>query len=128
MPHGADIFLLELFAIFVWAKVFGEIFEQMSLPGVLGEILAGVVLGPHATGLVAPNETVGSIAEIGAIFLLFTVGLETRPSDLIQVGRQSIRVALAGVAVPFLLGFGYLHLRGEPVRESVFVATAMVAT
>jgi Kef-type K+ transport system membrane component KefB len=128
MPHGADLFLLELFAIFVWAKVFGEIFEQMSLPGVLGEILAGVVLGPHATGLVNPGATVGSIAEIGAIFLLFTVGLETRPSDLIRVGRSSLRVALAGVAVPFLLGFTYLALKGEPSHEAVFVAAAMVAT
>lgn len=128
MPHGADVFLLELFAIFVWAKVFGEIFEQLSLPGVLGEILAGVVLGPHATGLVSPSPTVGSIAEIGAIFLLFTVGLETRPSDLISVGRASLRVALAGVAVPFLLGFSYLVLRGEPRHEAVFVAAAMVAT
>jgi Kef-type K+ transport system membrane component KefB len=128
MPHGTDIFLLELFAIFVWAKVFGEIFEQMSLPGVLGEILAGVVLGPHATGLVSPTETVGSIAEIGAIFLLFTVGLETRPSDLIRVGKQALNVALAGVAVPFILGFTYLAAKGEPRHEAVFVAAAMVAT
>lgn len=128
MPHGADLFLLELFAIFVWAKVFGEIFEQMSLPGVLGEILAGIVLGPHATGLVNPGTTVGSIAEIGAIFLLFTVGLETRPSDLIRVGRESLRVAAAGVAVPFALGFTYLALKGEPRHEAVFVAAAMVAT
>src|SRR6185369_234133 len=128
MPHGADIFLLELFAIFVWAKVFGEIFEQISLPGVLGEILAGVVLGPHATALVTPTETVGSIAEIGAIFLLFTVGLETRPSDLIKVGRKALNVALAGIAVPFVLGFGFLALKGEPRHEAVFVAAAMVAT
>ncbi len=128
MPHGADIFLLELFAIFVWAKVFGEIFEQMSLPGVLGEILAGIILGPHATGLVNPSDTVGSIAEIGAIFLLFTVGLETRPSDLIRVGPSALGVAGAGVAVPFVLGFGYLALRGEPSHEALFVAAAMVAT
>ncbi|HEX9119475.1 MAG TPA: cation:proton antiporter, partial [Terriglobales bacterium] len=128
MPQHADTFVLELFVIFVCAKVFAEIFERLTLPAVLGELLAGVILGPHAAGLIAPSDTVGSIAEIGAIFLLFTVGLETRPQDLIRVGRQSIRVAIAGVAVPFLLGFGYLHLRGEPVRESVFVATAMVAT
>ncbi|MBZ5630165.1 MAG: cation:proton antiporter [Acidobacteriia bacterium] len=128
MPQHVDTFLLELFAIFVWAKVFGELFEQLYVPAVLGEILAGVILGPHATGLVAPSDTVGSIAEIGAIFLLFTVGLETRPQDLLRVGRQSLRVAAAGVAVPFLLGFTYLHLKGEPVHESVFVAAAMVAT
>ena len=128
MPHGTDTFLLELFAIFVWAKVFGEIFEQLSLPAVLGEILAGVILGPHATGLVDPSQTVSSIAEIGAIFLLFTVGLETRPSDLIRVGRNSMRVALAGVALPFVLGFGYMKLRGEVTHEAIFVAAAMVAT
>lgn len=126
--HGTDSLLLELFAIFVWAKVFGEIFEQLSLPAVLGEILAGVILGPHATGLVNPSETVSSIAEIGAIFLLFTVGLETKPADLIRVGRNSMRVALAGVILPFVLGFGYMKLRGEVTHEAIFVAAAMVAT
>ncbi len=128
MPHETTNFLLELFAIFVWAKVFTEVFERLSLPGVLGEILAGVLLGPHAAALVAPSETMGSIAELGAIFLLFTVGLETSAQDLIQVGRRSLGVAAAGVIVPFLLGFTYLHLRGEAVHESVFVAAAMVAT
>jgi len=126
MQH--DTLLLELFAIFVWAKVFGEMFEQLSLPAVLGEILAGVVLGPYATGLVIPSTTVFSIAEVGAIFLLFTVGLETPPKDLIKVGRQSLRVAMTGIVVPFLFGFLYLRLRGDPAHESTFVAAAMVAT
>jgi len=128
MPQAADTLLLQLFAIFVWAKVFAEIFEQLKIPAVLGEILAGVLLGPYATKFVFPSQTIFSIAEIGAIFLLFTVGLETSPSELIRVGRQSLRVALAGVAVPFFLGFGYLKLRGEPSHEATFVAAAMVAT
>jgi Kef-type K+ transport system membrane component KefB len=128
MPHGADTLLLELFAIFVWAKVFGELFEQLSLPAVLGEILAGVVLGPNLTALVVPSSTVASISEIGAIFLLFTVGLETRPQELIQVGKTAVNVAAAGVAVPFVLGFGYMKMIGEPTHEGIFVAAAMVAT
>jgi Na+:H+ antiporter len=128
MAHGTDTLLLELFAIFVWAKVFGEIFEQLSLPAVLGEILAGVILGPHATALVNPSDTVSSIAEIGAIFLLFTVGLETRPSELLRVGKASLRVAVAGVVLPFALGFGYMKMRGEVTHEAIFVAAAMVAT
>jgi Kef-type K+ transport system membrane component KefB len=128
MPTGTDTLLLEMFAIFVWAKVFAEIFEQLYLPAVLGEILAGVILGPYATGLVAPSDTIASIAEIGAIFLLFTVGLETRPHDLIGVGRQSLLVALAGVVAPFVLGFLYMATRGQPTHESIFVAAAMVAT
>jgi Kef-type K+ transport system membrane component KefB len=126
--QGTDTLLLELFAIFVWAKVFGEIFEQLSLPAVLGEILAGVVLGPYATGLVQPTATVASIAEVGAVFLLFSVGLETSPNDLIRVSRESISVAVAGVVLPFLLGYLYMRLRGEPDHESIFVAAAMVAT
>lgn len=126
--HISDPLLLQLFAIFVWAKAFGEIFEQLSLPGVLGEILAGVILGPYATKFVVPTETIYSIAGIGAIFLLFSVGLETKPQELIRVGRSSLNVALAGIVAPFALGFGYMLLRGSSAPESTFVAAAMVAT
>jgi Kef-type K+ transport system membrane component KefB len=128
MPHGTDSLLLQLFTIFVWAKVFGELFERLHLPGVLGEILAGVVLGPYATRFILPGDTIYSIAEVGAVFLLFTVGLETSPSDLIRVGRLSLRVAVAGIVLPFALGFLFLRFYHEPVHEAVFVAAAMVAT
>jgi Kef-type K+ transport system membrane component KefB len=128
MPHGTDSLLLQLFTIFVWAKVFGELFERMHLPAVLGEIFAGVLLGPYATRFILPGETIYSIAEIGAVFLLFTVGLETAPGDLIRVGRLSLRVAIAGIVVPFALGFLFLRLYREPTHEAVFVAAAMVAT
>jgi len=128
MPHGADTLLLELFAIFVWAKIFGELFERLSLPAVLGEILAGIILGPHAARLIAPSENVYAFAEVGAIFVLFTAGLETRPQDLLRVGRQSLGVAVAGVIAPFVLGFFYMRLRGQATHEAIFVAAAMVAT
>ena len=128
MPHGTETLLLQLFTIFVWAKAFGEIFERLRLPAVLGEILAGVVLGPFATKLIEPSVTIVSMAEIGATFLLFSVGLDTSPKDLIKVGRTSLNVALAGIAFPFLLGFIYLKLRGEVTHEAAFVAAAMVAT
>ncbi len=128
MPHGTDTLLLQLFTIFVWAKVFGELFERLGMPAVLGEILAGVALGPYATGFIVPTATVTAISEIGAIFLLFTVGLETSPTDLVRVGTTSLRVALLGVVLPFVLGFGYLMLRRETVHEAAFVGAAMVAT
>ena len=128
MPSGAETLLLELFAIFVWAKIFGELFERLSLPAVLGEILAGIILGPHAFHLIQPSENVYAFAEIGAIFVLFTAGLETRPQDLLRVGRQSLGVAVAGVVAPFVLGFLYMRLRGEATHEAIFVAAAMVAT
>src|SRR3954451_9782839 len=128
MQHDTQTLLLELFVIFVAAKLGGELFERLRMPAVLGEILAGVVFGPFAMAWVIPSPTVLSIAELGAIFLLFTVGLETRPKDLLKVGREATTVALGGIALPFLFGFGYMALANHPVHESTFVAAAMVAT
>jgi len=128
MSHGTDTLLLQLFTIFVWAKVFGEVFERLRMPAVLGEILAGIVLGPYAARIIDPSDSIISLAEIGAIFLLFTVGLETSPSDLIRLGRTSMNVALAGILLPFATGFAYMKITGETTHESTFVAAAMVAT
>lgn len=126
--HSADPFLLQLFLIFVWAKLFGEVFERLRLPAVLGEILAGVVVGPYGARLVVPDDAIYTIAGIGAIFLLFTVGLETHPKDLLSVGRTSLYVALAGITVPFICGFAYMLAGRHPPQEATFVAVAMVAT
>jgi Kef-type K+ transport system membrane component KefB len=126
--HSHDALLFELFAIFLASKVIGEIFERLKLPAVLGEILAGVVIGPYALGWIHPSDTLGSIAEIGAIFVLFHAGLEISPGDLIKVGRTALLVAIAGIVLPFVLGFAYMHWRGDAATESVFVGAAMVAT
>ena len=126
--HEYDVLLFELFAIFVAAKVVGEIFERLRLPGVLGEILAGVLIGPYALGWIRPSDTLRAIAEIGAIFVLFLAGLEISPKDLIKVGQKALVVAVAGIILPFVLGFSYMHWRGDATTESVFVGVAMVAT
>jgi len=128
MTHGADPFLLQLLVIFLWAKIFGELFEQLSLPAVLGEILSGVVLGPYLTAFVIPTDATTSIGELGAIFLLFTVGLGTRPKELIRIGASALGVATAGMALPFLMGFIYLIIRHHPTHEAAFIGAAMVAT
>jgi Kef-type K+ transport system membrane component KefB len=126
--HEHDLLLFELFAIFVAAKVIGETFERLKLPAVLGEILAGVLIGPYALGWIHPSDTLKAIAEIGAIFVLFHAGLEVSPQDLVKVGRTAVLVAVAGIIVPFALGFVYMHWRGDVLTESVFVGVAMVAT
>src|SRR5262252_1340574 len=105
--HQFDDLLLRTFLIFVAAKIVGEVFERLKLPAVLGEILAGVLIGPYALGWVGPNETMSALAEVGAIFVLFSAGLETTSGELIRVGRKAMLVAIAGVVLPFVLGFGY---------------------
>ena len=128
MSHGTDTLLLQLFTIFVCAKICGEVFERLALPPVLGEILAGIALGPYAANIIVPSDTIISLAEIGAIFLLFTVGLETSPHELIRIGGRSLNVAIAGIVLPFLCGLVYLKLTNQSTHESLFVAAAMVAT
>ena len=128
MEHEAQTLLFELFAIFLAAKVIGEIFERFKLPAVLGEILAGAIIGPYALGWIHPGSFTTSIAEIGAIFVLFHAGLETSPGDLIRVGPKALLVAIAGIIVPFALGYGYMRMRGDAATESIFVGAAMVAT
>ena len=128
MPHHSDPFLLQLLIIFISAKIVGELFEQAKLPAVLGEILAGVVMGPYAMNLVAPSETITSIANLGAIFLLFSVGLETQPKALLQVGKKAMWVAIGGVVLPFVAGYGFFKFEGASTGEAAFVGTALVAT
>lgn len=121
--------LLPLFIALVTAKIAAELFERIHQPAVVGEIIAGIIIGPAVLNLVQPSETFDALAEIGVIFLLFTVGLETRPSDIFKVGRTAVLVAVLGVAVPFVAGWGLLSLwPGHSWIEASFLGAAMVAT
>jgi Kef-type K+ transport system membrane component KefB len=144
---GVGEIIGDLFIIFAVAKVAGEICQRLRQPAVVGELLAGVLIGPHALGWIgAPGPglvalfhdpavarealalTYEVLAELGAIFLLFFVGLETRLSDLLRVGARAGVVAVLGVALPFALGAVFLLALGHPALEAVFVGTALVAT
>jgi Kef-type K+ transport system membrane component KefB len=120
---------LAMLAVFGAAKLFAEIFERLKLlPGIVGEILAGVLIGPSVLGWIHPNEILTALAELGVMFLAFRVGLDVRASELMRMGRTALLVATLGVAVPFGLGWAIMRLWGEPQIESVFVGAAMVAT
>lgn len=125
--HGKT--LLALFIALLAAKLAAELFERIRQPAVVGEIIAGIVIGPAVLDLVQPTEVLAALAEIGVIFLLFTVGLETRPSDIFKVGRTATVVAVLGVVVPFVAGWGLLSLwPGHSWIEATFLGAAMVAT
>ena len=121
--------LLALFIALVAAKLAAELFERIRQPAVVGEIIAGIVIGPAVFNFVQPTDVLEALAEIGVIFLLFTVGLETRPSDIFKVGRTATVVAILGVVVPFVAGWGLLSLwPGYSWIEATFLGAAMVAT
>jgi len=125
---GHQEFLYALFVMFVGAKLAAEIFERLKQPAVAGEILAGVIIGPSVLHWVEPSEFTGLLSEIGVIFLLFLVGLETKPADIFRVGGRALAVAVLGVIVPFVFGYGAMWLWGFRQIEAIFVGAALVAT
>ena len=125
---GETKILLTLFIMFFSAKLMAELFQRIRQPAVAGEILAGVLIGPSLLGLAAPSELTDLLAEIGVIFLLFTVGLETKPVAILKVGKQAAIVAVLGVVAPLFGGWLLMKAWGTSGIEALFVGTAMVAT
>jgi Kef-type K+ transport system membrane component KefB len=132
--HGR--ILLALAFVLVGAKLFGALVEQVGQPVVLGELLFGVLLGnlallggPSMATLEA-SETFAILAELGAILLLFEVGLESTPRDMMAVGIPATLVALVGVVAPMALGFGVgrLMLPGESWMAHAFLGAMLAAT
>jgi Kef-type K+ transport system membrane component KefB len=120
--------LLSLFVILAAAKLMAEVFERLRQPAVVGEILAGVLIGPSLLGWVAPSEIIGILAEVGVIFLLFNVGLETKPQDIFKVGARAMVVAVLGVVLPFAAGYLFAVWWDGSFVEAMFIGAALVAT
>ncbi len=127
MPHDSNI-ALAMLLVFGGAKLLAEIFERLKMPGIVGEILAGMLLGPSVLNWVKWDGTLSALAELGVMFLLFRVGLEVKASELMRVGKTAVGVAMLGVIVPFVLGWGILRLWNENNVTACFVGSAMVAT
>jgi Kef-type K+ transport system membrane component KefB len=130
VENGVDLagFLLALAAALISAKLFGEIAQRFGQPSVLGELVAGVLLGPSILGLVPLSTGIFLIAQIGVILLLFEVGLETDLQELINVGWRAMTVAVLGMALPFVGGFLLTLLVGYETLTAIFVGAALTAT
>lgn len=117
-----------LLIVFGSAKLMGEIFARLRQPALVGEILAGAIIGPGLLGWIAPNQTLTALSDLGVMFLLFDAGLQVKASDLLRVGGTATLVATLGVVATFLGGWGILTAWGSSPMEAIFVATALVAT
>ena len=137
--HNISGFLLTLAGILVAAKLFGELAERAGQPAVLGELLAGVLLGSSALGLIPASGPIADIitilAELGVLVLLLEIGLETDLREMRRVGGPAVAVATVGVVLPFLAGYLYWanipHGMGDPDTVStaaIFIGAALTAT
>ena len=125
-PHE---FFLQLAVILISARVLGEIAGRLQVPPVIGELLAGVLLGPSLLGWVEPSHVVELLAKIGIILLLFEVGLETDVYRLLETGLRAVIVAVAGFVLPFVLGFALAHWAFHmPLPVALFVGGVLTAT
>jgi Kef-type K+ transport system membrane component KefB len=129
--------IISLAILLFTAKLFGELFHKLKMPVVLGELLAGIIVGPFALGglfffdgepLVVLDETIINIGEISAIVILFVAGLEITPREFLRGGAASFTVGSLGVVLPFFIGFFALTFYGLDALESILVATALTAT
>jgi Kef-type K+ transport system membrane component KefB len=121
--------LTDILVVLVAAKFAAEIAERVGVPAVVGEILAGIVVGPSLLGLVGEHdEVLRTLGEIGVILLLLEVGMEMDLGELGRVGRASLLVAVAGVVAPMALGIGAMHLIGTDGNTALFVGAALTAT
>ena len=120
--------VLSILIIFGSAKLMAEIFERVGQSGIVGEILAGVLIGPSLLGWIQPNDVVTILGQLGVMFLMFRVGTEVKARELVSVGGTAILVGISGVVVPFLAGWGICVLWKMPLLESIFVGAAMTAT
>ena len=119
------------------AKLMAELFLRLKLPIVLGELLAGMIIGPFALGafllydgepLLTINNEIKVLGEIGAIVILFMAGLEMTPKEFLRGGKSAFTVGTLGVVVPFFAGLSVFQIFGFDALQSMMIATALTAT
>lgn len=122
-------FFLHLLIILLTARIFAEVADRWKAPRVMGELFAGVLLGPSLLGWINPTEVIKLLAEIGIILLLFDVGLGTDVKRLVRTGMESFGVATAGFVLPFALGCALAYwVFGLSLMVSLFIGGTLTAT
>lgn len=120
--------MISLLLILVAAWTTGSVFARFGLPFVLGELVAGFLLGPSVLGLVSPSPAIELIAEFGIFFVMFHTGMEMDPEELVEHIWPSLSVALGGFILPFVLGYFTTRAFGGTLHQSLFVGMGISIT
>ena len=127
--HSFSALLGALIALILATRLLGGLAQRFGQPAVLGELIAGVLLGGSVLGLLDPTDpAIAAFSEIGVLVLLFQIGLHTDLGGLIKVGRTATMVASVGVAVPFLLGYFVARALGVDLVPALVAGAALTAT
>jgi Kef-type K+ transport system membrane component KefB len=127
--HSFSTLLGALIALILATRILGGLAQRFNQPAVLGELVAGVILGGSVLGILDPNDpAIAAFAEIGVLVLLFQIGLHTDLGGLIKVGRTASMVAMVGVAIPFALGYAVARALGIDVVPALVAGAALTAT
>ena len=125
LPH----LLLVLAALLFTTQLLGVLAQRIGQPAIVGELIAGVILGGSALGILDPhNSVIAAFAELGVLVLLFEIGLHTDLKSLMKVGSEATMVALVGVALPFGFGYGVAHALGLTTIPSIVAGASLTAT
>ena len=125
----------DLAIIIISAKLLGLAAKKLKAPQVVGQIVAGLLIGPSMLGIVDQSDFLITMAEVGVVLLMFSAGLETNLKDLVKTGPVAICIACAGVFVPLLGGYllysafyGFAPIGSEEFFKAIFIGTIMTAT
>ena len=123
-------YLLDVALILISTKFLGILTKRISMPQVVGALVAGLILGPACFGLISPSDFLSSVSELGVIVLMFTAGLETDVNELKKTGKASFIIALLGVIFPLIGGWGaaYLFNRSALQLQNIFIGVILTAT
>ncbi len=120
--------LLEVLLILAFAKIGAEISERINVPAVIGEITAGLILGPSLLNWVHLSESIRFLAEFGVILLLLQVGMEMDLREMRKVGGSALGVAIVGIVAPMAMGYGVAVAFGEGTNQALFLGASLAAT
>ncbi len=120
--------MISLLLILVVAWAFGSLFTRIGLPFVLGELLAGILLGPPVLGLIGPSPAIELLAELGIFFVMFHTGMEMDPKELLEHRWPSLAVAIGGFVLPFVLGYFTTRAFGGTLNQALFVGMGVSIT
>ena len=125
---AVEIFIRDIVIVLVVAFLGGSVARRFGYPAAMGELVAGVIIGPFALGFVEYSDTLVTFAELGAIILLFYIGLDTDIAMLKRYLAPSVVAAVAGVLLPLGLGYYGALLLGLAQGEALFMGTVLTAT